>query len=83
MESDAEGFACRTYYDTGETIKKGDIVFLDNHRGIVEAVFDPRTKDAAAYSCFQTGGILIKTDEFGLMLVEFGDYAYLTANPCE
>ena len=83
MESDTEGIASRTYYDTGGIIKKGDTVFLDNHRGVVEEIFDPGTDDATAFNCSQNGGILVKTDEFGLMLVEFGDYAYLTSNPCE
>ncbi len=31
-----EGIADRTYYDTGEAIKVGDVIYLDNHRGVVE-----------------------------------------------
>lgn len=83
MAFDAEGIASRVFYDTGEIIKEGAIIFLDNHHGVVEAVLDPGTDDAIAFNCSQNGGILIKTDEFGLMLVEFGDYAYLTSNPCQ
>ena len=76
-----EGIASRTYYDTGEVIKVGDVIYLDNHRGVVEGVFEPETEDSRAFSCEETGGILVKMDEFGLMLTQFGDYAYLTSNP--
>ena len=78
---DANGIASKCYYDTGEAIKVGDVLYLDGHRGVVDEILDPGTEDAKAFSCVKNGGILIKTDEFGLMLVEFGDYAYLTSKP--
>ena len=76
-----EGIAGRTYYDTREVIKVGEVIYLDNHRGVVEGIFEPGTADSKAFSCEETGGILVKTEEFGLMLTQFGDYAYLTSNP--
>jgi hypothetical protein len=76
-----EGIINHTFYDTGELIRVGDVIYIDNHRGVVEGVFEPGTSDARAFSCDETGGVLVKTDEFGLMLEQFGDYGYLTARP--
>ena len=72
-----EGIANQYFYGTNRRIKVGDTIFLDNHRGKVREIFEPLTQDADAYDCFKEGGILIETDEYGLMLVKFGEYAYL------
>ena len=63
----------RSYPKTGEWIMVGDRVVLDEvHPGKVVGVFAPQTKDAEDYSCSDTGGLLIETESFGLMLLPFG-----------
>lgn len=60
-------------YPNGETVQPGDRVVLDGvYRGVVDLVLSPQTAEAKDFSCFDTGGLLINTADFGLMLVPFG-----------
>ena len=45
----------------------------DVGQGIIDTVCEPNTEDARNFSCFETGGLLIATEKYGLMLFEFGD----------
>jgi hypothetical protein len=61
------------YLESGELIKVGDRVLLDEvHGGLVVMVMFPNTLDASNYSCSDTGGLLIELDVSGLTLLPFG-----------
>lgn len=61
---------------TGSTtpICKGDRVSLDLRSGLVELVALPRSEDAIAYSCEESGGVLVLFDDGILELIPFGFY---------
>jgi hypothetical protein len=62
-----------SHYPTGRLIAKGDRVLLDGiYTGTVVEILDPKTEEAKTYACFDTGGLLINTDQFGLMTAIFG-----------
>jgi hypothetical protein len=64
---------CRFYTDSEELIQVNDRIILDSdHTGVIEKVIEPRTEAAKAYSCEETGGLLILFDKIGLVLEPFG-----------
>ncbi|MBX9655313.1 hypothetical protein K2Y11_17000 [bacterium] len=67
------------YSDSGNPIAVGDKVLIDDlHSGTVVEIFAPGTEDAKAYSCFETGGLLLKLDRYGLALERFGNSSDVT-----
>jgi hypothetical protein len=47
------------YYD-GSLVKKGDKVYTGNLEGVVVEIFQPYTRNAKDFSCYNTGGVLIE-----------------------
>jgi len=66
------------YSNSGEPIAVGHRVLIDDHPGSVVGIFAPGTEDAKAYSCFETGGLLLEMDEYGLVLEPFGNASDVT-----
>ena len=81
---DAENFelgVARPVYDgTSRAIAPGDHITFDGHEGIVDSVFLPNTDLAEAFSCKASGGILVRTQEYGLMTIPFGYPCWIAPN---
>ena len=63
----------RTYSNSLEFVKKGDLVIVDDRPGKVEEVCLPGTLLADSFSCEDTGGLLIRYDDGILVLEPFGN----------
>ena len=50
------------HYFSGETVQLGDKVSDAGHIGIVTYIIHPNTQDAADFSCFEQGGIMVESD---------------------
>ncbi|WP_432797894.1 hypothetical protein [Poriferisphaera sp. WC338] len=57
------------HYATGKIVIVGDHVLFDGSEGTIEAIYTPLTEDARDYSCYETGGVMINTEQFGLILM--------------
>ena len=55
-------------YSTGCLIDKGDRIVVIDQQGVVEEVVIPQTPQAKDYSCFNTGGVLLRFDSGDLQL---------------
>jgi hypothetical protein len=63
------------YQDTDILIKKGDRIILDcKRKGTVLDILEANTDNAKDYSCFDTGGLLLQMDDWGLTVEPFGFY---------
>ena len=47
-------------YNDGKSVLIADYVYTGNLEGVVVEIFQPHTKGARAYSCYNTGGVLIE-----------------------
>lgn len=65
------------YSDSDELIREGDRIFIDGHRASVELVCLPGTESAHAYSCEDTGGLLIMLEGGILCLEPIGVSAFV------
>lgn len=63
-----DGFRKAFYSGTNVEIAAGDLITLDGHHGSIHLVFQPFTEDARNYSCYETGGVCFKLDQFGLIV---------------
>ena len=61
------------YSGTTNEILLSDIVNVDGERGEIKLICLPGSDDASAYNCKATGGLLIKPDQAGFMLVSFDE----------
>lgn len=66
------------YTDSREPVKKGDLVFVDERGGRVDAVCLPGSQLARDYSCERTGGLLIQFEDGILALLPFGYFHRIT-----
>lgn len=66
------------YNDSREPVKKGDLVFVDDRGGRVDAVCLPESQLSRDYSCAPTGGLLIQFDDGILALLPFGHFHRIT-----
>ena len=69
------------YADSRKPVKKGDLVFVDDRTGRVDAVCLPHSQLARDYSCERTGGLLIQFDDGILALLPFGHFHRITKRP--
>lgn len=60
------------YDDSEEFVKKGDWVYVDDLRGQIKEVCLPKSRLARAYSCQDSGGLLILFEDGILELRNFG-----------
>jgi len=75
--STGEGQVSARYAD-GSPIRLDDEILLDGeHCGTVQGIFEPATDDAVAYSCGDTGGLLIMLEHGILVLEPFGHLAFV------
>jgi hypothetical protein len=74
MENDTIG---EKYCNCDIYVAVGDSILLDNHKGIVVSVITKFTEEAMSFNCYDTGGILLEMEEYGLMLEPYGTHAYL------
>ena len=61
------------YYTDGMPVYTGDIVEVAFQRGTIEMILIPGTTDARDFSSFDTGGLLIRFDTEGLLVVTSTD----------
>ena len=66
------------YSDTGQLVRKGELVFVDGNPGRVEEVCQPGTELARNYACEETGGLLILFDDGILELRPFGYFGNIS-----
>lgn len=57
------------YFGTNNKILVGDIVAFESGRGEILVICMPDSEAALQYGCSETGGLLISSEEIGLMLV--------------
>ena len=63
------------YQDTDIVIKKGDRVIMHcKRKGTVVDILKAKTDSAKDYSCYDTGGLLLQMDDWGLTVEPFGFY---------
>jgi len=56
------------HYHTGELIRDGDLVAVAGKRAVIDRVISERTRESQDFSCFETGGLLIKFEDGDLQL---------------
>ena len=61
-----------TYTGTNISVAEGDVVTFDGRSGQIKLICLPATKAATDYDCYESGGLLIDFEEFGLVLEPFG-----------
>jgi hypothetical protein len=63
------------YQDTNIAIRTGDRVLMHGKRkGTVVDILSAKTDSAKDYSCYDTGGLLLQMDDWGLTVEPFGFY---------
>ncbi len=63
------------YQDTDIAIKKEDRVIMNcKRKGTVIDVLKEKTDSAKDFSCYDTGGLLLQMDDYGLTVEPFGFY---------
>jgi hypothetical protein len=63
------------YQDTNIAITAGDRVLMNGKRkGTVVDILNANTDSAKDYSCYDTGGLLLQMDDWGLTVEPFGFY---------
>ena len=68
------------FLDTGEDIHPGDVIYLDNHRGVVREVCLPGSMNARILG-HEGGALAIQMDDGGSCVIPFGNYGYVTRAP--
>jgi hypothetical protein len=62
------------YSDSDESVRKGDVVMVDDRCGVVQELCMPDSPEAENYYCEDTGGVLIKFEDGLLELLPFGHH---------
>ena len=62
------------YRDSGESIRVGDQILIDDNPATVEGVFLPRTQAAEDCYCEDTGALSVLYDDGVPVLIPFGNY---------
>ena len=62
------------YTETSVPLRAGDRVIFDCRHGLIEHVCPPASQLAAAYSCEETGGVVIIFDDSIRELIPFGTH---------
>jgi hypothetical protein len=55
-------------YCSGQRVETGDIIVVIGKRGIVDKIFPAQTAEARDWSCFDTGGLLLKFEDGDLQV---------------
>ena len=67
-------------YSDGSTVHANDVIVFGSSRGTVDRILAPRTEEARDFGCFETGGVLLHTECWGLVLLPYiGDDLVLLA----
>lgn len=62
------------YADSAKPVRKGDVVMVDDRSGVVEELCLTDSREAEAYDCEDTGGLLIRFSDGFLELLPFGHH---------
>jgi len=50
-------------YENGTPVHVGDVVLAASQNAVIEEIFLPGTADARAFSCMETGGLMVHFED--------------------